>query len=127
MRGVKTKEEQKASLEKFMAFATSPTPGHCNFGAMVFMESRGDVSFLAPIHPKLRGVEIVAASPPKSTGKDYDIWRGRNLVAPDLTMVEVLAWLSQKVPSLTERDIYDNGRRWLEDVMKYYRVPKRST
>jgi hypothetical protein len=122
--GVKTDKEQRARLQKLMDYATSPTPGHCNFGAMLLLSPQGDVSFLAPIAPELRGVEIVAASPDRADGRIYDIWKNHHLAKPDLSMAEVVTWLNQQCQH-SESDYLANGKKWLEDVFRYYRIPER--
>src|SRR5262245_56215471 len=123
--------EQKASLERLLKVATSPTPGHCNYGAMVYLEPLGDVSFLAPIAPELRGIEIVSASPRRDDGRNYDIWkRGRHsglpgkLLMSDLTVVEVIGWLQAQCHH-TESEYFANAAQWLEDVLVFYGIPRR--
>jgi hypothetical protein len=121
MAGMKTTEEQRASLRLLVAFATSPVVGHCNFGVMLMLSPDGDVSFLAPIAPELRGVEIVSPYPPKDDGKEYDIWKRGHLVQTYLSASEVVEWLNSQCRH-SEAEYVQHGRNWAEDALRFYAV-----
>lgn len=115
---------QRKRLIRLLEFATDPTPGKCNFGAMIIMSPPGDVCFLAPIAPELRGVEIVAASSPCDDGKDYDIWmRGsrKGMVESNLTAAQVVDWLNERGRH-SEAEYIANGAAWTEDALRFYGV-----
>jgi hypothetical protein len=123
---MKTLDQQCASLRNLLAFATNPTPGVCNFGAMIQIARPGDVVFLAPIAPELRGVEIVSATP----GHDYDIWRRTTISPPmpiktNLTAPEVVEWLLSQCQH-TESEYMQHGANWLEATLEYYGQKRRS-
>jgi hypothetical protein len=123
----KSIKQQRKNLERLVAYATSPTPGHCNFGAMVFFNLPGDVAFLAPIAPELRGVEIVSPSAPRDDGRDFSIRRRGQpikMIKHDLTAAEVVTWLNQQCQH-TEADYLRNGEAWATSVMQFYGVPER--
>ena len=87
---------------------------------LVYMERPGDVAFLTPIVPTLRGWEIVAADP----NGGYDLWHEGDLKQVNLTLTEVSEWLRRHTPP--EAVVLAEGARWLEDTFIYYRVPKRA-
>ncbi len=112
---------QEARLKRLLEFGTSATDGVMNYGAMIYIARPGDVAFLAPIAPNLRGIEIVSASEPKGDGKDYDIWKGKRIVATDLTAAEVFEWLA-KQGSYTEATYRKNAGKWAEEALIFYGV-----
>jgi len=112
---------QEARLRRLLEFGTSSTAGVMNYGAMIYMERPGDVAFLAPIAPNLRGIEIVSASAPAGDGKDYDIWKGNRILATNLTAAEVFGWLAKK-GSYTEAVYRKNAGKWAEEVLLAYGV-----
>jgi hypothetical protein len=126
-------EQQRKRLEALLDFATSPTVGHCNFGAMVYLSALGDVAFLAPIAPELRGIEIVSASPVRTDGKIYDIWKRTGnpsqfwkLLRADLTAADVVTWLQSQCQH-TEAEYLQRGQQWLEDVFHFYQIERPGT
>ena len=127
-------QQQRESLRALLHFGTNPAPGSCNFGAMLFVSRPGDQSFLAPIAPELRGVEIVSAWQ-MPDGRDYDIWRfdpgtseqlrDRSRVESGLTAAQVFEWLGRHCRH-TEAVYGQHIVEWTEDVMRFYRVPRKS-
>lgn len=116
--------DQRERLKRFLEFATDNRDGYCNFGAMLIVSRPGDVDFLAPIAPELRGIEIVSASPSCEDGKDYDIWRHGKMIRSDLTMAEILEWLRSK-SSHSEAEYTANGAAWAEDALRFYGIKPR--
>lgn len=120
--GMTPEIEQQARLGKVTAVASG-------FGAMLYIDRPGDVSFLAPIAPELRGIEIVSASPARADGKDYDIWHQPEsgppkMVESDMTLKEVVDWLRQTAH--TDEEIMANGAQWAEDTLKFYGAKKQT-
>lgn len=112
-------KDQRERLKQFLEFATDSTPGKCNFGAMLLFSPPGDVTFLAPIAPELRGVEIVSASPLRDDEKDYDIWKCGRPAKLNLTASEVLDWLGKRCRR-SEAEYVANGGTWTEDTLHFY-------
>lgn len=116
-------DEQKQRLQSLLRSA-SRKDDSCNFGAMLFMESPGDVCFLAPVFPEFRGFEIVSASPKRADGRDYDLWyRADKLIQSNMTASEVIDWLKQHVKS--DSNVTANIAQWAEEVIAYYKINKR--
>ena len=107
---------EQAQIERLERLAQD-TAG---WGVLILMRPPGDVAFLAPIAPDLRGYEIVAADP---NGK-YDLWRNGSMEHADWTVTQVSDWLRQHTPS-DEEELKAALPGWVEDVMRYYNVPKR--
>ena len=117
--------DQTMSLVGLWEAAISPTPGYCNFGVMLLMESKDDIPFLAPIAPELRGVEIVS----RDGKRDFDIWRRERRSEPqmlltNLTAAEVINWLQIQCHH-TEAEYRAKGAVWAEDVFIFYGIPKK--
>lgn len=113
---MKSKAEQKASLQSLARFAVNSVAGRCNFGAMLFMESVCNVSFLAPIAPELRGVEIVSA-----VGEEFDIWKYGDLLKTNLSASEVVQWLQYSCQH-SESDYMAHAVGWIEETLEYFGV-----
>lgn len=124
MKTLKTLAQQRASLIALVDFATNSAPGKCNYGAMLLLSRPGDVAFLAPVAPELRGIEIVSALSSEGDNKDYDIWRNGNLYKTPLTAGEVLELLNSQCQH-AEADYMRHIQRWAQDTLIYYGVPNR--
>lgn len=118
--------EQRRALEHFLAFATSPTNGHCNYGAMLFLSSPSDVCFLAPIAPKARGIEIVCAE----SNRTFDIWKrpcspkeSLRLIASGLSAADVMLKIYEYT-TYPEAEYLKHGSEWAEDTLRFYGVQK---
>lgn len=90
----------------------------------VVLHRCGDTPFLASPAPKLRGYEIVSASPEFV----FDIWKRSKGYDPrpvkfNLTKAEVAEWLSERTPP--EAEFLSHGKEWLEDLMAFYNIPRR--
>jgi hypothetical protein len=85
---------------------------------LLYMWPPGDVQFLAPLVPELRGYEIVAADP----NGGYDLWREGDLERTDLTLTELSEWLRRSTPP--DDVIIAEGAGWVEELFAYYGVPK---
>lgn len=90
--------------------------------AMILINRPGDTPFVTGVSPRLRGYEIVCYS------GDYDIWKqhanGKHtMVKSDLSLEEVSEWIRLRSPK--EKQFLANGARWMEETLKFYRVPQR--
>lgn len=122
----KTEQQQRDSLRLLLEYGTNPVPGTTNYGAMILLSPPGDVAFLTPIAPELRGIEIVSVY-----GERYDIWQrdAENWDEPQplelqFTAAEVFDWISHRCQR-TEADYMAHGQSWLKDVFEFYKVPQR--
>jgi hypothetical protein len=106
-------DEQRRRLQNVISEAHG-------FGAILLFES-GDpsqVSFLAPIYPELRGVEICSASPDRADGRIYDLWKDSKMISHGLTLGEVVD-LIREIPH-TKKEMRKNIARWTKDTMDQY-------
>lgn len=91
------------------------------WGAFLFLHRTGDVAFITPIVPALRGYEIVAASPDGT----YDVWRdGQEFVESSLSRSEMATWLADRMPPDVEMT-GANLVRWTEETFDHYGIRER--
>jgi hypothetical protein len=88
------------------------------WGVLLLFHPPGDVPFLTPVVPKLRGYEIVAS--PTGT---YDLWQNGCMRRSGLTKPQVQAWLAKRTPPDPEFEA--KVALWTEQTLDHYGVPKR--
>ena len=109
---IRNEREQRKRLEALV----QDTAG---YGALLYLAWPGDVAFLTPVAPNLRGYEVVAADP----NGMYDIWRGGRMVQVGLNRSQAATWLAERMPP--ESEVEQNIVRWTEDTLRYYGIPER--
>lgn len=96
-----------------------------DWGVLVLLEPPGDVSFLTPIAPALRGYEIVCAD---QDGSTFDVWRRKKTsMKPwkfSMPLSELQTWLQDNSPS--EQEYTQHCAEWTADTLQFYKVPHRS-
>ena len=104
--------KQKQMLHDFIQQAE-------DWNVVILISRPGDSPFLAPVCPKLMGVEICADP---SSGL-YDIWRNGTIIKGGLRAKALARWLRKRTPS--EDEYIANGEAWVEATLQRYDVPKR--
>lgn len=114
-------ELQRARLRLLLVAASNEgsKPATCNYGAMLLLDQPGDVAFLAPIFPEIRGCEIVSADRDGS----YDVWKGGRMIECSLNREQMIAWLQKY--ARPDAEVMANAKRWTEDTLQYYGIRKR--
>jgi hypothetical protein len=107
---------------------------------MVMTLPHGDMTVLVSPAPKMRGFEIVSCLPDDPS---YDIWKRKKyapdvpkpgefpvvmdstlrIYKPSLSLPQVSDFIRARTP--TEAQFLKHGKEWLEDMMLFYRIPKR--
>lgn len=88
------------------------------WGVMVYLQYPGDVPFLAPITPELRGLEIVV-----DRGR-FDLWRDGDLVRPGLSKAELVEYVQSRTPQ-DDATLKANVGQWAEETMQYFGIPRK--
>lgn len=107
-----SEETQHARLRELMDSMSG-------WGAMIYLHKRGDVAFLTPIVPELRGYEIVAAAPADNV---YDVWRDGEMVLGDMSKSDVGHWLLEQRPPVTDREMRTQTSQWAEDTLRHFGI-----
>lgn len=94
------------------------------WGVLIYMERSGDVAFLAPIYPELRGVEIVSAIP-QPGGKDYDLWKNGQPLKFNQTLAQVGRFLKKYAKS--DEELKANAEDWVKATFRYYGITPKPT
>ena len=103
--------------EKMLASLRALVEDTADWGVMILMHYQGDVPFLTPIVPKLRGWEIVAN--PHGT---YDLWKNDKPKRMNLSKPQVQAWFAKHTPP--DQKLEEHVVRWTEQTLKHYGVAK---
>jgi len=90
-----------------------------DWGVLLYFQYAGDVPFLTPIRPALRGVEIVY----EPLTETYDLWRKGRLMQPSLTLSQVGLYLRGPIGTELEQHV----AQWTEETLDYYGVKKEVT
>jgi len=104
--------------EKMFAGLRELMEDTAGWGVLVLMQWQGDVPFLAPVTPKLRGWEIVSDG-----GGKYDLWKDGSMRRYGLTKPQVQAWLAQRMPS--ERKFEEKVVLWTQQTLDHYGVARK--